>query len=72
MRKFVGHGIGKSFMRNRKYHTTVLRSRSTPYKGMTFTIEPMINEGTWKTKMPKMAGLQSRKMASSQLNLSIQ
>lgn len=54
VREFVGHGIGKTFheepqiMHYGKPNTGV---RIEP--GMVFTIEPMINEGHWKTKIKR-------------------
>ena len=57
VREYCGHGIGKYSMRSRR---SALRSRGTGMvleKGMTFTIEPMINAGKRHTKpIPVTAG----------------
>lgn len=53
VREYCGHGLGKIFHEdpmvlhyaNRDFPTTRLRT------GLTFTVEPMINMGTWKTKL---------------------
>lgn len=50
VREYVGHGIGKNFHEEPQvlhygYKNTGIRIK----RGMVFTIEPMINEGTWKT-----------------------
>ncbi len=54
VREFTGHGIGKTFHDepmvlhyNAGHPTQMKRLRS----GQCFTIEPMLNEGTWQTKM---------------------
>jgi len=52
VREFVGHGIGRSFHEDPQilhYGQKGKGIRMT--KGMVFTIEPMINEGHWKTKI---------------------
>jgi methionyl aminopeptidase len=49
VRDFVGHGVGRGFHEAPQvphYGTPGRGLRLTP--GMTFTIEPMINEGTWE------------------------
>lgn len=54
VREFVGHGIGKVFHEEPQIPHYGVKGRGPRLtKGMTFTIEPMINEGTWKTKMLK-------------------
>lgn len=54
VREFVGHGIGTNFHEDPQiphYGESGKGKRLTP--GMVFTIEPMINEGHWKTKILK-------------------
>ena len=51
VREYVGHGIGRNFHEDPQimhYGTRGQGIRLEP--GMVFTIEPMINEGHWKTK----------------------
>ena len=48
VRAFVGHGIGEQFHMDPQvahYYDSNTRGECVP--GMTFTIEPMINQGTW-------------------------
>lgn len=50
VREYVGHGIGKNFHEDPQI--THFGTRGTGMrleKGLTFTIEPMVNEGHWKT-----------------------
>lgn len=52
VREFVGHGIGRKFHEEPQvmhYGRKGRGPRLAP--GMTFTIEPMINEGDWRTKV---------------------
>lgn len=52
VREFVGHGIGKVFHEDPQilhYGQAGKGTRLTP--GMVFTIEPMVNQGHWKTKV---------------------
>ena len=52
VKEFVGHGIGKTFHEDPQiahYGQAGKGTRLTA--GMVFTIEPMINEGHWKTKV---------------------
>ena len=54
VREFVGHGIGKTFHEDPQiphYGSPGRGPRLT--KGMVFTIEPMINEKSWKCKILK-------------------
>jgi len=54
VREFVGHGIGKVFHEDPQiphYGPAGKGPRLTA--GMVFTIEPMVNEGHWKTKILK-------------------
>lgn len=54
VREFVGHGIGKGFHEDPQVpHVGVRGKGSRLSPGMTFTIEPMINEGGWRTKILK-------------------
>ena len=49
VRNFVGHGIGETFhMEPQVPHYYDNASRFEMKAGMTFTIEPMINMGTWR------------------------
>lgn len=60
VREFQGHGLGRAFhqepgiphfwFKGRKEGGQVIRP------GMCFTIEPMLNEGTWKTRTDKFDG----------------
>jgi len=52
VRDFVGHGVGRGFHEAPQvphYGTPGMGKRLTP--GLTFTIEPMINEGTWEMEL---------------------
>jgi methionyl aminopeptidase len=52
VREFVGHGIGKTFHEDPQIpHYGVAGKGARLQAGMVFTIEPMINEGHWKTKI---------------------
>lgn len=52
VREFVGHGIGKVFHEEPQIPHYGLRGKGARLEpGMTFTIEPMVNEGHWKTKV---------------------
>ena len=54
VRDFVGHGIGKTFHEEPQIsHIGVAGRGQRLGPGMTFTIEPMINEGDWRTKVLK-------------------
>lgn len=54
VRDFVGHGIGKVFHEDPQiYHFGEKGKGQRLERGMVFTIEPMINEGTWRTKVLK-------------------
>jgi len=51
VRDFVGHGIGKTFHSEPAVHHYGTRGKGDRLtKGMCFTIEPMINEGDWKSR----------------------
>ncbi len=52
VKEFVGHGIGKIFHEDPQIFHYGTKGKGTRLEaGMTFTIEPMINEGNWKTKI---------------------
>ena len=52
VRDFVGHGIGRSFHEEPQVmHVGKPRTGIRLRPNMTFTIEPMINAGTWKVKV---------------------
>lgn len=54
VRDFVGHGIGKIFHEDPQIFHFGERGRGQRLeRGMVFTIEPMINEGTFRTKVLK-------------------
>ncbi|MFH1139728.1 MAG: type I methionyl aminopeptidase [Pseudomonadota bacterium] len=52
VRNFVGHGIGRDFHEDPQVpHYGQKNSGLRLKEGMVFTIEPMINEGTWEVKI---------------------
>ena len=52
VRNFVGHGIGRNFHEDPQVPHFGRRGSGIRLKeGMVFTIEPMINEGTWEVKI---------------------
>ncbi len=52
VRNFVGHGIGRNFHEDPQVPHYGKRGTGIRLKeGMVFTIEPMINEGTWEVKI---------------------
>jgi methionyl aminopeptidase len=54
VRDFVGHGIGKNFHEDPQIFHYGEPGRGVRLEaGMVFTIEPMINEGDWRTKVKK-------------------
>lgn len=54
VREFVGHGIGRVFHEDPQvYHYGKPGKGVKLVEGMVFTIEPMINEGHWKTRVLK-------------------
>jgi methionyl aminopeptidase len=54
VRDFVGHGIGKNFHEDPQIFHYGEAGRGVRLEaGMVFTIEPMINEGDWRTKVKK-------------------
>ena len=58
VREYQGHGIGQVFHQEPGIPHYVLRSAAaqTVLPGMAFTIEPMINAGTWKTVLDQSDG----------------
>lgn len=52
VREYTGHGIGRKFHEEPQvlHYRTEAGKRFVFEPGMTFTIEPMINEGEWKTR----------------------
>lgn len=54
VREFVGHGIGKNFHEDPQIlHYGEKNKGQRLEEGMVFTIEPMINQGHWKTKLKR-------------------
>jgi len=54
VREFVGHGIGREFHEDPQIPHYGTRGKGSRFEaGMVFTIEPMINEGDWRTKVLK-------------------
>ncbi|QUJ69909.1 type I methionyl aminopeptidase (plasmid) [Photobacterium sp. GJ3] len=54
VREYCGHGIGREMHEDPQVLHVGLKGRGLKLQpGMTFTIEPMINEGTFKTKTQK-------------------
>lgn len=54
VREFVGHGIGKKFHEDPQItHYGKRGTGARLEEGMTFTIEPMLNIGDWRTKIKK-------------------
>ncbi|MBW2277653.1 MAG: type I methionyl aminopeptidase [Deltaproteobacteria bacterium] len=52
VRDFVGHGVGKAFHEPPQVPHFGKRGRGVRLQqGMTFTIEPMINQGDWRMKV---------------------
>ena len=52
VRDFVGHGIGRTFHEDPQVYHFGEPGKGTRFEpGMTFTIEPMINTGDWRTKI---------------------
>lgn len=52
VRNFVGHGIGRDFHEDPQVPHYGRKGTGVRLKeGMVFTIEPMINEGTWEVKI---------------------
>jgi methionyl aminopeptidase len=62
VREFTGHGIGREFHESFSvnHHVGYDYDNVVLEEGMTFTIEPMINEGTWKTVTDRSDGWTAR------------
>jgi methionyl aminopeptidase len=57
VREYTGHGIGRQFHEEPQViHSARSGSGEVMRPGMTFTIEPMINAGTYKTELSKVDG----------------
>lgn len=56
MRDYCGHGVGREFHQEPEVLHFRNRNHFTLEPGMTFTIEPMINAGTWKCRVNKHNG----------------
>jgi hypothetical protein len=57
VREYCGHGIGKIFHEDPQVmHYGKAGEGLILAEGMTFTVEPMLNAGTWKTKLNKRDG----------------
>ncbi len=57
VRDYGGHGIGKDFHEDpHVYHYFTSQNRIRMKPGMCFTIEPMINEGSWEVVTSKKDG----------------
>ena len=57
VRDLAGHGIGRTFHEEPSvphYRQKVVRDRMRP--GMTFTVEPMVNQGTWEVEFDREDG----------------
>lgn len=51
VREYCGHGIGRKFHEEPQILHYKDRPGQRLRKGMVFTVEPMINEGVWKTRL---------------------
>ena len=52
VREYTGHGVGKSMHEDPQVSNYGTRGKGIPLKkGMTIALEPMVNIGTWKTKL---------------------
>jgi len=70
VRDFVGHGISNVFHTGPQVpHYGIRGKGKTIRPGMVFTIEPMINEGTWQHIVLKTVGLLLLKMVNFRPNL---
>lgn len=58
VREYVGHGLGRVFHENPQvfHHANQDFPTVRLRKGLTFTIEPMVNTGTWRTKLDEKDG----------------
>jgi methionyl aminopeptidase len=52
VREYTGHGVGRNMHEDPQVPNFGQRGRGMPLKpGMTIALEPMVNVGTWKTKL---------------------
>ena len=52
VREYTGHGVGQSMHEDPQVSNYGTRGKGIPLKkGMTIALEPMVNVGTWKTKL---------------------
>jgi methionyl aminopeptidase len=52
VREYTGHGVGRNMHEDPQVPNFGQRGRGIPLKsGMTIALEPMVNMGTWKTKL---------------------
>jgi methionyl aminopeptidase len=52
VREYTGHGVGRNMHEDPQVPNFGQRGRGMPLKvGMTIALEPMVNMGTWKTKL---------------------
>lgn len=51
VREYTGHGIGRKFHTEPTVHHYAVPSSPRIKRGMTFTIEPMVNVGDWRTEL---------------------
>ncbi len=52
VREYTGHGVGRNMHEDPQVPNFGQRGRGAPLKpGMTIALEPMVNMGTWKTKL---------------------
>ena len=56
VRDYCGHGVGREFHQEPEVLHFRNRNHFILEAGMTFTIEPMINAGTWKCRVNKHNG----------------
>lgn len=57
VREYTGHGLGRNFHEEPQVvHVGRYGTGAEMHPGMTFTIEPMINEGTHKTVLSNVDG----------------
>jgi methionyl aminopeptidase len=58
VREYIGHGLGRVFHEDPQvfHHANMDYPGIRLRKGLTFTIEPMVNTGTWRTKLDKTDG----------------
>lgn len=63
VREYTGHGLGREFHEGPQIIHIGKRGTGESFRpGMTFTIEPMINIGTWRTSLSQVDGWTVRTM----------